>query len=126
MNRWFLRLVSVVTVMLIVSVLGKAAQTRAAASSSKPNTRVITLGTRAGPFPTAGRAQSSNVLITNGTLYRVDAGEGVTRRLIRAGLTIRDIDTTFITHPHSDHTGGLKPSAPIIVERRGSARRSTD
>lgn len=35
------------------------------------------------------------------------AGEGVTRRLTRAGVPIRDIDTIFITHPHSDHIGGL-------------------
>jgi ribonuclease BN (tRNA processing enzyme) len=47
------------------------------------------------------------VLIVNGTPYLVDAGDGVTRRLIRAGLAVRDIDTIFITHPHSDHTGGL-------------------
>jgi ribonuclease BN (tRNA processing enzyme) len=54
-----------------------------------------------------GRAQSSNILIVNGALYIVDAGEGVTRRLTRAGIAIRDIDNIFITHPHSDHTGGL-------------------
>lgn len=93
--------------MLIGSVAGNAAQTRAAASSTKPSTRLITLGTRGGPIPTVGRAQSSNVLIVNGTLYIVDAGEGVTRRLTRAGLAIRDIGTIFITHAHSDHTGGL-------------------
>jgi ribonuclease BN (tRNA processing enzyme) len=27
--------------------------------------------------------------------------------LTRAGIAIRDIDNIFITHPHSDHTGGL-------------------
>jgi ribonuclease BN (tRNA processing enzyme) len=54
-----------------------------------------------------GRAQASNVLIVNGAVYVVDAGVGVTRRLTRAGIAIRDIDNIFITHPHSDHTGGL-------------------
>ena len=58
-------------------------------------------------MPTVGRAQSSNVLIVKGTPYLVDAGDGVTRRLTRAGIAIRDIDTIFITHAHSDHTGGL-------------------
>ena len=72
-----------------------------------PKTRVVTLGTRGGPVPMMGRAQASNVLIVNGALYVVDAGEGVTRRLVRAGIAIRDIDNIFITHPHSDHTGGL-------------------
>jgi ribonuclease BN (tRNA processing enzyme) len=74
---------------------------------TKTGTRLITLGTRGGPIPMVGRAQSSNILIVNGALYVVDAGEGVTRRLIRAGIAIRDIDNVFITHPHSDHTGGL-------------------
>ena len=73
----------------------------------KTGTRLITLGTRGGPGPTVGRAQSSNVLIVNGASYVVDAGEGVTRRLTRAGIAIREIDSIFITHPHSDHTGGL-------------------
>jgi len=107
MRRWFLRLATVVTVIVMWYAAGDAAQTPAAAGSTKPSTRLITLGTKSGPGPVVGRAQSSNVLIVNGTLYIVDAGEGVTRRLTRAGLSIRDIDTIFITHPHSDHTGGL-------------------
>src|SRR3982074_794597 len=70
-------------------------------------TRLLTLGTRGGPVPTGARAQSSNLLIVNGALYVVDAGPGVTRRLTRAGISIRDIDNIFITHAHDDHTGGL-------------------
>ncbi|PYU26797.1 MAG: MBL fold metallo-hydrolase [Acidobacteria bacterium] len=93
--------------MLIWSTAGNAAQTEPSASSPKSGTRLITLGTRGGPIPMVGRAQSSNALIVNGTPYIVDAGEGVTRRLTRAGIAIRDINTIFITHPHSDHTGGL-------------------
>jgi ribonuclease BN (tRNA processing enzyme) len=53
------------------------------------------------------RANASNLLIVNGALYVVDAGPGVTRRLNRAGINIRDIDNIFITHAHDDHTGGL-------------------
>jgi ribonuclease BN (tRNA processing enzyme) len=74
---------------------------------SKTGTRFITLGTRGGPIPTVWRAQTSNALIVNGVPYIVDAGDGVTRRLTRARIGFRDIDTIFITHPHSDHTGGL-------------------
>ena len=47
----------------------------------KPSTRLITLGTSGGPPPRAHRAQSSNLLIVNGALYVVDAGDGVVRRL---------------------------------------------
>jgi ribonuclease BN (tRNA processing enzyme) len=74
---------------------------------SKTGTRLITLGTRGGPNPTVWRAQASNALIVNGVPYIVDAGDGVTRRLTRAKIGFRDIDTIFITHPHSDHTSGL-------------------
>src|SRR5215475_11893336 len=77
------------------------------AAPAQSTTKLITLGTRSGPLPTVGRAQSSNLLIVNGAAYLVDAGEGVTRRLVRAGIAIRDLDTMFITRPHSDHTGGL-------------------
>jgi len=83
------------------------AQPSSEVAVSKKGTRLITLGTRSGPNPTVGRAQSSNLLIVNGLLYVVDAGDGITRRLTRAGIVMRDIDTMFITHPHSDHTGGL-------------------
>jgi ribonuclease BN (tRNA processing enzyme) len=92
----------------IVALSGEGrAQNSEATLSSKTGTRLITLGTRGGPIPTVGRAQSSNVLIVNGAPYIIDAGVGVTRRLTRAGIAIRDIDAIFITHPHSDHNGGL-------------------
>jgi ribonuclease BN (tRNA processing enzyme) len=74
---------------------------------SKTGTRLITLGTSGGPPPRAGRAQSSNLLIVNGALYVVDAGDGVARRLARAGINVRDVGTVFITHHHDDHTAGL-------------------
>src|SRR5262249_54140472 len=84
--------------------------TKAQSSSgtgSKKGTRVITLGTRSGPTADLFRAQSSNVLITNGVAYVVDAGDGVSRRLIRLGVDFRNVENVFITHPHSDHTAGL-------------------
>jgi ribonuclease BN (tRNA processing enzyme) len=70
-------------------------------------TRVITLGTLAGPAPKAHRAQSSNLLIANDTLYVIDTGDGVTRRLAKARINIPEIGTIFLTHHHADHTAGL-------------------
>jgi ribonuclease BN (tRNA processing enzyme) len=70
-------------------------------------TRLITLGTSAGPPPRAHRAQSSNLLTVNGTHYVVDAGDGVARRLAKGGINLREIGTVFITHHHDDHTAGL-------------------
>lgn len=70
-------------------------------------TQIVTLGTRGGPLPSKDRAQSSNLLVVNGVLYLVDAGDGVTRRIVQAGYDFRQVGKVFITHPHSDHTAGL-------------------
>jgi ribonuclease BN (tRNA processing enzyme) len=82
---------------------------RAQAPVSRPTTgtRVITLGTVAGPPPRAHRSQSSNLLIVNGTLYVVDAGDGAARRIAKAGFDVRNVGTIFLTHHHDDHTAGL-------------------
>lgn len=69
--------------------------------------RLIVLGTRAGPIPSKDRAQTSNVLIVNGTDYLIDAGDGVVRRLTQAGVNFRQVGKVFITHDHDDHTAGL-------------------
>jgi ribonuclease BN (tRNA processing enzyme) len=71
------------------------------------DTRLITLGTSGGPPPRAHRAQSSHLLTVNGTHYVVDAGDGVARRIAKAGVNVREIGTVFITHHHDDHTAGL-------------------
>jgi ribonuclease BN (tRNA processing enzyme) len=73
----------------------------------KTETRLITLGTVAGPPPRPHRAQFSNLLIVNGTLYVLDAGDGVARRIAKAGFNVRDVGVVFITHHHDDHTAGL-------------------
>src|SRR4051812_14361827 len=73
----------------------------------KGGTRLITLGTASGPIPRPHRAQSSNLLTVNGVHYVIDAGDGVARRLVKAGIDVRDVGTIFITHHHDDHTAGL-------------------
>lgn len=70
-------------------------------------TRLVTLGTAAGPLPRKDRPQSANLLIVNGVLYLVDAGENVTRRIVQADYDFRKVGKIFITHGHSDHTMGL-------------------
>lgn len=89
---------------LAALVRADAAQNGAANSTG---TRLITLGTVAGPPPRPHRAQSSHLLIVNGTLYVVDAGDGAARRIAKAGFNVRDVGTIFITHHHDDHTAGL-------------------
>ncbi len=97
-------------ILISISIIAFAQEGMAQSSEAplpKKGARLITLGTRSGPLPTVWRAQSSNLLIVNGALYIVDAGAGVTRRLTKAGTSIRDIGNIFITHAHDDHTAGL-------------------
>ena len=63
--------------------LAHASMAQTSAAPAKAGTRLITLGTAAGASPRAHRAQSSNLLIVNGALYVIDAGDSVARR---AGL----------------------------------------
>jgi ribonuclease BN (tRNA processing enzyme) len=79
----------------------------ARSQAPKTGTRLITLGTLGGPNPRPRQANSSNLLIVNGALYLIDAGDGVTRRLAKAGVDIREIGTVFLTHHHVDHAGSL-------------------
>jgi ribonuclease BN (tRNA processing enzyme) len=91
---------------LLLSAVG-AAQLPTPENLPGSGTHLITLGTTAGPLPRKDRAQASNLLIVNGTPYLVDAGDGVVRRIVQAGINFRAIDTVFISHNHSDHTAGL-------------------
>ena len=68
---------------------------------------LITLGTASGPSLRPDRAQSSNLLTVNGTHYVVDAGDGVARRLGKAGVEVREIGMIFITHHHDRRKPGL-------------------
>jgi len=96
---------SLITISVIL--LADKCEAQTTGAPSKAGTRLITLGTQSGPPPRAGRAQSSNLLTVNGTHYVIDAGDGVARRLVKAGINVRDIGTIFITHHHDDHTAGL-------------------
>jgi ribonuclease BN (tRNA processing enzyme) len=104
--------------LIAVGAIGCVDRVSAQGGPSSPQaTRVITLGTLAGPNPNAHQAQSSNLLIVNGTFYVIDAGDGVARRLAKAGIRIREIGTIFLTHLHDDHTSGLPPLMSIAWDQ---------
>ena len=100
---WFL-------VATLVAATGAFAQPAPPATGTK----LITLGTLAGPFPRPHRAQTANLLIVNGTYYVVDAGDGVVRRLARAKIKLAEIGTIFLTHHHDDHSAGLGTLMSVI------------
>ncbi|SEB25104.1 MBL fold metallo-hydrolase [Variovorax sp. YR216] len=66
-------------------------------------TRVVTLGTAGGPVLSLERSQPANALVVRDRVYLVDAGNGVGRQLLAAGLDLRKVEHIFITHNHDDH-----------------------
>ncbi len=72
-------------------------------ASAQAQTRVITLGTQGGPMPSATRAQPATAVIVRDRVYLVDAGNGVSLQLAKAGLDHRRVGQIFITHNHDDH-----------------------
>jgi len=80
------------------------ALTRAGLAQDKKRTRIILLGTKGGPnLGTSGRDNPSTLILINGIPYVIDCGYGVSRRLLSAGLSLRQLRYIFITHHHSDH-----------------------
>src|ERR671925_488893 len=70
------------------------------------NMRLIFLGTSAA-VPTSERGLSSVALVRGNELLLFDAGEGMQRNFIKAGLGINKKMKIFITHMHADHCVGL-------------------
>lgn len=52
-------------------------------------------------------AQACTLVSVGGRIFVFDAGEGATRSLADAGVSLPDIDRVFLTHLHSDHFNGL-------------------
>ncbi len=80
--------------------------------SRNNGTRVITLGTAGGPVwwtgPSAGtRSGISTAVVVGDRVYLIDAGSGVGRQMMLAGLPAHHLRAVFITHLHSDHVVDL-------------------
>jgi ribonuclease BN (tRNA processing enzyme) len=109
------------TILIGISAISLAHESMAQSKgvpSPKTVTRLITLGTAAGPSTRPDRAQSSNLLTVNGTHYVVDAGDGAARRLAEAGIDLREIGIIFVTHHHDDHTAGLGTLMSLAWDRQ--------
>ncbi len=68
--------------------------------------RLVFLGTSSA-VPTTSRGLSSIALIRGAEVLLFDAGEGMQRNFIKAGLGINRKMKIFITHMHADHCVGL-------------------
>lgn len=66
--------------------------------------RLVLLGNKGGPAIRAyAPSPSANLIVYEGASYVVDAGYGVTFKLVEAGFPLAELETIFITHHHSDH-----------------------
>lgn len=95
---------------LLLSCLGVASAQAIAdvpAVQAASSTRLVLLGTGAGPIPRKERSQPANLLVVGGRPYLVDAGNGVARQLAHAGFVPSDVRTIFITHHHVDHNADM-------------------
>ena len=72
--------------------------------------RLVLLGTKGGPRVTGyAPTPSSNLIVYRNVPYVIDAGYGVTFKLVEAGLPLPALRHIFITHHHSDHNLELGP-----------------
>jgi ribonuclease Z len=69
-------------------------------------TLVVLLGTGT-PNPDMERLGPAVAIVVEGQPYLVDAGVGVVRRAVAAGIPQARLGRVFLTHLHSDHTIGL-------------------
>ncbi len=79
-----------------------AAQAQAALKDAK-GTKLVVLGTAAGPVPGRPRKMTSHVMLSNGAAYVLDCGLGVTDRFAETGISFHALKSIFITHHHADH-----------------------
>lgn len=70
------------------------------------NMQLVFLGTSSAA-PTAERGLSSIAIMREGELLLFDAGEGMQRNFIKAGLGMNRKMKIFISHMHADHCVGL-------------------
>ncbi len=76
--------------------------TQAALKDAK-GTKLVMLGTAAGPVPGRSRQMTSHVMLSNGAAYVLDCGLGVTNQYARTGIPFGALRSIFITHHHADH-----------------------
>ena len=80
-----------------------AAEQAQAALKDATGTKLVILGTGAGPVPGRSRQMTSHVMLSNGAAYVVDCGLGVTDQYARTGIPFAALRSIFITHHHADH-----------------------
>jgi ribonuclease BN (tRNA processing enzyme) len=105
-------------------------------ASQSATARVVMLGTGS-PVPDPQAHGPATAIVVGSRVFLVDAGAGVTRQLAAAGFPrIKQVEATFLTHLHSDHTLGypdlifttwiMGRREPLVVFGPPGLRRMTD
>jgi ribonuclease Z len=97
-------LLAIATIVVVPSHGNQDAATRTSAAGEA--LRVTLLGTGT-PGPSIDRFGPSILVEAASETLLFDAGRGATIRLTQAGISLRRITATFLTHLHSDHVNGL-------------------
>lgn len=67
-------------------------------------TKLVLLGTMAGPVLHPGRAMTSQIVFVDGRGFLVDCGYGAIGRMTEMGIRLSELQQVYFTHHHSDHT----------------------
>jgi ribonuclease BN (tRNA processing enzyme) len=89
-----------------------SAQATATLKDAK-GTKLVMLGTAAGPVPGRTRKMTCHVMLANGAAYVLDCGLGVTDRYAETGIPFSALRGIFITHHHFDHNVEYGPLLSI-------------
>ena len=80
-----------------------AAERAQVALKDAKETKLVLLGTGAGPQPGRTRHMTAHVMLSSGAAYVLDCGLGVTNQFARTGIPFSKLRSIFITHHHPDH-----------------------
>lgn len=92
---------------LLAAAIGTGGQAQTTEAPEHPDEMRLTLLGTGTPAVRIERFGTANLVQAGGLDLLFDAGRGTTMRLGQMGIPIGEIDVTFLTHHHSDHTNGL-------------------
>jgi len=87
----------------VPAVAQTSAERAQAALKDAKGTKLVLLGTAAGPVPGRTRQMTSHVMLSDAAAYVLDCGLGVTDQFARTGIPFSALRSIFITHHHADH-----------------------
>ena len=88
---------------MMASTAASLASPALAAPEWATGTKLVLLGTMAGPVFDPSRYMASQILFVEGRGYMIDCGAGALARMTEMAIPLPSLRSVFITHHHSDH-----------------------